>query len=187
MEKHEILFQTSLNEKSFRELFDLYFEPICRLLNFYTKDTDLIQDVVQDVFVKLWEERETLEISYAKTYLYSMARNRILNQIRDEQNRLRLLEEWAIREYESKKGIACVDLDEFTSLLQKAIDTLPEKYRDIFVLNREQKWTYSQIAEYKSMPVKTVETQMGVALKRIREYLSAHYKQLLIGIFFLGH
>ena len=57
-----------MDATSFRIIYDLYFEPICEFLAYYTRDTAAIEDVVQDVFVSLWENKEYLEIQYMKTY-----------------------------------------------------------------------------------------------------------------------
>lgn len=168
-----------ITDKSFREIYDAYFEPICRFLNYYTRNESFIEEVVQDVFVRLWEERETLEIQYIKTYLYNAARNRILNELRDERNRNVLLEQWAKREIENQESTDCVDMTEFTHLLQTTVETLPTACREIFTLSRENNLSYKDIAAQRNISIKTVEAQMGIALKRIREKMQNHYAKQL--------
>jgi RNA polymerase sigma-70 factor (ECF subfamily) len=151
------------------------FEPLCRFLAFYTTDRMIIEEVVQDIFIKLWEERETLQITSIKTYLYTAARNRMLNAIRNEKRRNSLLEQWVEHETENRRGEECFDIDEFTLHIQSAIDTLPDKCKIIFNLSKKEMLTYKQIAERLEISIKTVESQMGIALRKIRERLFAIY------------
>jgi len=160
---------------SFRQLFDLMFEPLCRFLIYYTTDRMIIEEVVQEVFIKLWEERDVLRIESIKTYLYTSARNRMLNYIRDEKRRNTLLEQWVQHETEKRRGDECFDIEEFTQRVQHVIDTLPDKCKTIFNLSKKEMLTYKQIAERLEISVKTVETQMGIALRKIREQLSVFY------------
>ena len=157
---------------AFRKYYDLYYDQLCHFLNFYTQDITVIEDVLQEVYLKLWENRDEIEIQYIKTYLFHAAKNRILNHLRDEQNRHYLLENWFNQQKQEKQGKECYDIEQFTTLLYKVIDQLPEKCREIFLLSRQEKLTYKQIAEKLNISVKTVEAQMGIALKRIRETLT---------------
>ncbi|SFK41059.1 RNA polymerase sigma-70 factor, ECF subfamily [Porphyromonadaceae bacterium KH3CP3RA] len=164
---------SKIDTASFRIIYDLYFEPVCLFLSYYTRDVAAIEDVVQDVFVSLWENKEYLEIQYLKTYLYNAARNRMLNYLRNRQNRVVLLNEW-IKEKEAVEASPdCYDMEEFSVVLKKAVDLLPDRCREIFILNKEQKLTYQQIADYYHISVKTVETHMSIALKRIRKYVAS--------------
>ncbi len=168
-----------IDQQNFREIYDTYFEPLCKFLNFYTRDVSVVEEVVQDVFLKLWEDREVLEIQYIKTFLYNAARNRMLNELRNSQNRNMLLEQWATQELERDSAEDCVDMEEFVSLLRERVDNLPTGCREIYVMSREEQMSYREIAERKGISVKTVEAQMGIALKRIREGMMAHYAQAM--------
>jgi RNA polymerase sigma-70 factor (ECF subfamily) len=157
---------------TFRKYYDSYYDQLCHFLNFYTQDITIIEDVLQEVFLKLWENREEIEIQYIKTYLFHAAKNRVLNYLRDEQNRHYLLENWFNQQMQEKQGRECFDIERFTFVLNNAINQLPEKCREIFLLSRQEKLTYKQIAGQLDISVKTVESQMGIALKRIRETLA---------------
>jgi len=144
-----------ITHSSFRKLFDQMFEPLCRFLTYYTTDQMIVEEVVQEVFIKLWEERNVLRIESVKTYLYTSARNRMLNYLRDEKRRNMLLEQWVQHEMEKRRGEECFDINEFTQRVQSAIDTLPDKCRQIFNLSKKEKLTYKQIADglqYRSKP-----------------------------------
>lgn len=164
---------TSIDFKVFRQYYDMYYTSLCRFLNLYSKDTTIIEDVIQEVFLKLWENRESVAISYVKTYLFHAAKNRILNYLRDEQNRHYLLEQWFNEQQEEKRHQECFDIEQLTAILERTIEQLPEKCREIFLLSRREQLSYKQIAEKQNLSIKTVETQMSIALKRIREVLSS--------------
>lgn len=164
---------SKIDTDSFRFIYDLYFKPVCVFLTYYTKDVAAIEDVVQDVFVSLWKNKEYLEIQYLKTYLYNAARYRMLNYLRNAKNRILLLSEWMKEKETAEATTDCFDLEEFSAVLKKAVDQLPTKCREIFILNKENKLTYQQIADHYHISVKTVETQMSIALKRIRKYVTS--------------
>lgn len=166
-----------IDETTLKEFFDLYFKDVCTFLNYYTHDQFLIEDIIQDIFIKLWEDRENVNIFFIKTYLYNAARNRMLNHLRDEQNRSVLIEEWANREIEKQKSEDCVNMEEFSLVYQQAIKDLPPKCQEIFLLSRELNKTYKEIAEEKDLSVKTVEAQMSIAIKKTREYILKHYNR----------
>lgn len=156
----------------FRNYYDLFYEPLCRFLNFYTQDTMLMEDILQDVFLKLWENHDLLEVEHIKTYLFHTTRNKVLNHLRDEENRHQLLERWLDQQLLERKGRECFDLEQFSAMVNRAIDQLPPKCREIFILSRYEQQTYKEIADKLGLSVKTVEAQMGIALKRLRDTFS---------------
>ena len=160
-----------MSEQEFRSIYKQYHKELCYFLNYYTHDEQAIEEVVQDVFVYLWKESDNLNITYLKTYLYSSARNRMSNYLRNEHTRTIILERWAQMELEERQAQDCIDRAEFFLLLQDTIEALPPKCREIFLMSRDERKTYKEIAEEKGISVKTVEAQMGIALKRIREKL----------------
>ncbi len=139
----------------------------------YTHDVAVIEDIIQEVFLKLWENKDCIEITYIKTYLFRAAKNRVLNYLRDEENRHQLLENWFNQQLEERKYKDCFDIDALTKVVNRAIEQLPERCREIFSLSRKEGLSYRQIAERLGISVKTVETQISIALKRIREILSS--------------
>lgn len=176
-----------IDNQSFKDAYTDYFEIVCRFLNYYTRDYQAIEEVVQDVFVSLWVDYEGKEIRFIKTFLYNSARNRMLNYLRAEENHTILLEKWARIELERSESVDCVDRESFYLLLQAAVESLPEKCKEIFILSREDQLSYKEIAEVKEISVKTVENQMGIALKKIREYLTSHSEEATTLLFFILH
>ncbi|SEG24126.1 RNA polymerase sigma-70 factor [Parabacteroides chinchillae] len=164
-----------INENTFRGIYDEYYGYLCRNLSFYTHDIGAIEDIVQEIFVKLWNERDLYEIDNLKTYLSVCAKNKMLNYLRDEQTRKNLLNTWAKNTNEVSKAINCVDEKELGLLMLQAINNLPPKCQKIYLLSREEKLSYKQIAELLRVSIKTVETQMGIAIHRIKEFVAMHY------------
>lgn len=101
-----------------------------------------------------------------------MGRNTILNRIRDTKDRFHLLEKWPeIADYEVENDEEYMTPDILLEIVHEAINSLPPKCRGIFIMNRHQKMTYKQIAIIKGISLKTVENQIGIALKKIRAYV----------------
>lgn len=166
-----------INADSFKEIYNTHFYDICRFLNYYTRDICIIEEVVQDLFTTLWEERFNVKIEYIKTYLYKGARNRMLNYLRDDSNRKLLMEQWAKTTYENRNSTDCINREAFSDTLSEALNFLPEKCKEIFLLSRKDRLSYKEIAQVKNISVKTVENQMGIALRKIRNYFFDHFPE----------
>ena len=98
----------------------------------------------------------------------------------DEDNHTVLLEKWARIELEKNESVDCVDRELFYQLLQAAVESLPEKCREIFILSREERLSYKEIAQVKEISIKTVENQMGIALNKVREYIASHSDEAMV-------
>lgn len=155
-----------INHENYRKIYDLYFHPICRFLNYYTHDHYVIEDIVQTVFMRLWEESRHKEILYVRTYLFRSARNIVLNYLRDQQTRNIKLQRWAEVELENMDHRECIDREHFLRVLEEAVCLLPPKCREIFEMHQES-LTYKQIAERKDISIKTVENQLHIAFHKI--------------------
>lgn len=166
-----------INEDLLKQLFDLYTDSLTQFLSYYTRNQHQIEDVIQDIFIRLWEDRDELNIFYLKTYLFKSARNLMLNRLRDENNRNKLLEQWASELIEESTAKDCINMHEFEVLYKQAVDELPSKCKDIYQLSREKKLSYKEIAQRQAVSEKTVENQMSIALKKIKHFLLQNYSQ----------
>ncbi len=170
-----------LDKKTFEQLFNSHYEPLCRFASVYSKDADAVQEIVQDVFINLWQKRETIDTEKSVvSYLYTAVKNRCLNYIRDNKK---------FRSYyfdiEIEMEIAVQDADllsekETQIKILKALDQLPEKCRQVFELSRFEEMKYRDIADRLNISVKTVEVQISKALKILREELKEFLMILLI-------
>ncbi len=167
------------NNEHFEHIFKLYYYPLCKYLLLFTDDFDMIEDTVQSIYIKLWEDKEKITINYVKTYLFISAKNRILNSIRDHQKRRDLLQKYFTNEMIHEQADEIVDIDEFISLVENAINELPPKTKDVYCLRRYNNMTYKEIANQRNISVKTVENHISKALQKINSQLSSHYRKLL--------
>jgi RNA polymerase sigma-70 factor, ECF subfamily len=168
------------DKKSFEILFRTYYAPLCQFSRKYVKDKDDCEEIVQGFFMKLWDKRVELDINASvKNYLFSSIRNRCLNYIKHEKIKM---------EYQSdmmKNPDGQIDTTNFImevdliDRIDQSIAALPARRREIFVLSREHGLKYREIADQLGISIKTVETQMGQALKELREKLK-DYQRLLI-------
>jgi RNA polymerase sigma-70 factor, ECF subfamily len=188
--KDEALFaQMRLNDsKAFEMLFKRHYKPLCRRVNTMLNDEEATEDVVQQLFIKIWESRETLQTpDSVAAYLFTAARNRALNYIKSQSRKssnevpLTNLHDEADNRMEEQ-----MDAKELQKALYAAIDALPEKRREVFVLSRFEGKSYKEIAEIMQISVKTVEAQMGKALATLREFVrNNHHQPLIIAIFMI--
>lgn len=162
------------DEPAFKTLFEVFQEEIFRFLLFKTKDSAVAEDLLQEVFLKLWKVRATLEEDRSiKNYLYTIADNISLNHIRH-------LKVVAAHQHQADTKLFSsadnphfiLEEKEWTSRLMIAIERLPEKTRVIFLMSRIEDLTYNEIADRLSLSVKTVEGHMVKALKSLRESIS---------------
>ncbi len=159
---------------TFESLFNKYCQSLINFSRRIVNDTETAENIIQDVFLKVWENRGRLDPNLSiKSYLYTIARNRSLKHQR-HQTVVRDSEETVRGLHSSVKTPDEVfDESEMASSIRLAIDSLPEKCGIIFKMNRFDGLTYSEISEILEISIKTVETQMGRALKRLREDLSS--------------
>jgi RNA polymerase sigma-70 factor, ECF subfamily len=162
------------SEAAYEQVFRLYYERLCNYANTLVRDMDEAEEVVQSMFLKLWEKREALAISSSlKSYLYRAVHNTCLNRVKHEQVK---------REYASQNAgqlqqnfSQASDLaiqNELEGRIAEAIEGLPEQCRAVFKLSRFEDLKYSEIAEHLGISVKTVENQMGKALRVLRAQLA---------------
>lgn len=168
-----------IDEHIFKSIYQEYYLPVCRYLNYYTSEKYIIEEIVQEVFVKLWEDRKTLEITHIRTYLYTATRNRLFNYYRNQQLQDARIKEWSEFEVLYSTTTDCVDRNEFDQLLHAAMNELSPRCKEVFIMSKMEKLSYKEIATILNISEKTVENQMGTTLKSIRTYLRLHSSSLL--------
>ncbi|WP_430816604.1 RNA polymerase sigma-70 factor [Carboxylicivirga sp. RSCT41] len=167
------------DETAFELVFKNYYPHLVLLAQKYLGDKDLSESIVQSVFVKMWEKRREIEIRSLKGFLVVAVRNRCTNELKHQQ---------VVREYEkisdTKEEAVWMTFNEnvYLQKINNVIDELPEQRRRIFKMSRMDGLKYREIAEKLNISPKTVEVQMGKALKYLREQLQPLKKQLLATI-----
>jgi len=160
------------DEKAFESLFHQYYAYLCLYATKILQDDVSAEEIVQNFFVKLWEKREELFIETSiKSYLFRSVKNLCLNSI--EHNKIKQKH----ARITIAEGKATENLDDnyfevdLARKIGESIDSLPEKRKEIFRLSREEGLKYREIAQKLNISIKTVETQMGLAIKTLREKL----------------
>jgi len=160
------------DERAFQALFLKYYPAMCNFARQYLNDHELAEETAQDMFVKIWEKRASLNIETSvKHYFFRSIRNHCLNQIQHEKIKkqyAKVVLESSHQDINPDQYYLEVDLIQH---IEKCIESLPPKRKEIFRLSREQGMKYKEIADTLAISVKTVEAQMGLALKHLRDEL----------------
>jgi RNA polymerase sigma-70 factor, ECF subfamily len=169
-------------ESAFEMLFRTYYNPLCNYAYSFLNDKDEAEEVVQAAFINVWDKREDIEIQTSvKSYLYRMVRNACLNVIKHEKvKKQHAIHEMAGGEPTHESVSQSVISSELEQKIYEAMKALPEQCRLVFQLSRFEELKYSEIAQQLSISVKTVENQMGKALKIMREQLKDYLPLFLI-------
>jgi RNA polymerase sigma-70 factor (ECF subfamily) len=161
------------DERAFDALFRHYSALVYRFSYSYLKSRPEAEEIVQECFLKIWEKRQQLHDDVPlKGYLFTTAHHAILNQLRRKQHHLRYQAHSATLDPVNVGNEA--EYTELESLYRSALDKLPPKRREIFILSRQQGLSYPEIARQLNLSVKTVEAQMSHALKFLRTYFQMH-------------
>ena len=165
-------------EKEFNDLFNLYYEELCRIVMPVVKDADVAEDVVQDVFVKMWVKRNETEVNTTfKAYLYKAVVFRALDHLRKQKNAQKASDELKIVYPQSHNNVDSVmEEKELTEAINVGMDKMSESMRMIFQLSRFSGLKNREIAEQLDISIKTVESNMGKALKLMHEHLKPFLK-----------
>ena len=153
---------------SFDDLFKYNYRPLCLYALHYVQDVDLAEDIVQDSYASLWEKlQEGDHVLNLKSYLYMMVRNRCLDHLRKKG-----LPTESLKPYDTYGIIDDDDAQERSQTearLWTAIDSLPEKCREVFIMSKRDGLKYEEIAEELGLSVNTVRNQISKALKVLKE------------------
>ena len=173
----------------FQQEFSRHYEPLCEYAFSFVKELHAAEDIVQDIFVHIWEKRQNLVGNEGmRYYLFTAVRNNCLTWL--QRNKRTVVT--TLSGHESLQTPPVYFLTEktatdFQTLMQSALDKLPPRCREVFVLSRMSKLTYQEIAETPGISVKTEENQMGKALRILRNFIrerQAYLTVLLFSIFY---
>lgn len=169
---------TDEKEIAFEQLFTGHFRELHAYAYTLVKDWDVAEEIVQGLFLKLWEKNEWAHITIsARAYLYKSVYHDSLNYLRRQKVHLKYQNqtEYSMKDQIDDAADGRFQLSELEQCLEKALANLPEKCRAIFHLSRFEELKYQEIANELNISIKTVETHMGKALRILRaemkEYL----------------
>jgi len=165
---------------AFEELFNLYCQQLINFSRNYVTDKQIAENVVQDVFVSVWQARTNLDPSkMIKAYLFTSVKNNSLKHLRHFKIENKGIEGSTDYVIDDESPDRKLDGKELELKINQAINELPEKCMEIFKMNRFENLKYAEIAKILDISVKTVETQMGRALKKLRERLKPYLTMIL--------
>jgi len=167
---------------AFEMIFKTYYQPLCNYAYSFVHDRDEAEEIVQATFLSVWEKKDNLTIhTGVKPYLYAMVRNAALNVLKHEKiKQQHATVELAVAERSAESVTRTVMASELEDRIYKALNKLPEQCRLVFKLSRFEELKYAEIAEQLNISIKTVENQMGKALKIMREQLKDYLPLLIV-------
>ena len=166
------------NERAFTAIYERYHKLLYVLAYKYLKDNDTAKDAVQQIFLKLWESRSLFSIHInLRNYLYTMLKNHLLNEIRNNYTALEKNYELAQETIEYENEILSkLEEKEMTEQLYRAIDSQPEQKKAVCLYKLKDSLSNQEIAEKMQISIPTVKTHYSQAIKLLRE----HFDKLLI-------
>jgi RNA polymerase sigma-70 factor (ECF subfamily) len=167
------------DELFFRGLYKEYYHKAVYYANQYLNDYEASKEIVQEAFLSLWERRNVLDFNQnIGAYLIKTVKNKSLNELRDNIKQLQsvdsekqadlILNQRSLLDESS----SLVESKELSLQIKKTLENMPEKMRDVFIMNRDLELTYPQIAANQGVSVKTVEYRISKALAILRKNLA---------------
>jgi len=174
------------DEAAFEKTFRTYYSRLCKYANSLLKDSDEAEEVVQTVFLTIWEKRADLEITFSiKAYLYRAVHNHCLNRFKHaaiKEAHKEYSGHFIPQSYESvTQAIHASELEE---QIEHAVNKLPAQCQKAFRMSRFEELKYQEIAERLDISIKTVENQIGKALRILRVELADYLPSVFISLFF---
>lgn len=168
------------NQRILKYLFDHYYSVLVVYSMKFVMSREVAEEIVQELFVRLWQNMESLKIEKSlEGYLLAAARNRSINYLKSKYARIRFAGEDALAQRPNhstaEEDITAAELKE---AIHEAIDSLPAKCRIIFNLSRNAGLSCDEIAGQLNISRKTVQAQIGIAIKKLREYLKDQWDNI---------
>ncbi|MFT5076587.1 MAG: RNA polymerase sigma-70 factor (family 1) [Polaribacter sp.] len=152
----------------FEKIFSTYAKDLKRYIFFKTQDMDLAEDILQETFIKLWDNCNAVTFSKVKSYLYTVATNIFLNHIKHHKVKMVYKKNYVKTSTNESPEFIMIE-KEFLEKIENTIRSLPPLQREVFLLNRIEKKKYKEIAVMLDISVKAVEKRMHLALIVIRQ------------------
>ena len=150
------------SQTAFRDFYDMTYDRLFRIAYYYVKQEEWSQEIVLDVFLRLWKQRDTLlDVRNIEDYCFILVKNASLNYLEKESK------------YTSCSPEETLITEELFALYVKALDRLPERCREVFIRIREEHQSYAQVAEELGISTKTVDAQLQKAVSRLKEMIAS--------------
>lgn len=163
------------SQHAFRDFYNMTYDRLFRIAYYYVKREEWSQEIVLDVFLKLWKQRDTLlDVRNIEDYCFVLVKNASISYMEKEAKHAGTLTTETLPESHEQNCSPEETMisEELFARYVKALDRLPERCREIFIRIREEKQSYAQVAEEMGISVKTVDAQLQKAVNRLKEKLS---------------
>lgn len=184
--QNDVLIESLRNgdEQAYAYLIDTYHHKLCLYANSLVKNVYSAEDIVQNVFIKVWEQRTRLKSDHAvKSFLYKLVYNEFIDLYRKNQSLFSLEKSY----YDALNSIVSDDdsesLQRMINVVNKEIQNLPPKCKEVFILSKKEGLTNIEIAEHLEVSIKTVEAQITKAFSILRSSLDQRMKSILFLLF----
>jgi RNA polymerase sigma-70 factor (ECF subfamily) len=172
------------DENAFSRLFYLWHQKLGAYIHRLTGSTELTEEIVQDVFMKVWDNREKLiQIACFSAYLYVLSRNHTYNCLRQvakerSANRALIEKKWESGHVEDPS----VSAPDYYGLIDKAVASLPPQQQKVYILSRRERLKYDEIAAVMNISRETVKKYLQIATHAIQGYIRSHGDMLMLFI-----
>ncbi|PXX24014.1 RNA polymerase sigma factor [Arenibacter sp. ARW7G5Y1] len=171
------------DSKAYDFLMGFYYQSLCGYAQSLCHDHALAEDIVQNVFVTIWTNRKNINPKLSiKSYLYKSVYNEFINQYRKNKPVI-YLEKKYFEAIDLIVDIEPTELDNLIKLMNAEIENLPAKCREIFLMNKKEGLTHTEISEYLNISIKTVEGHITRAFKILTEKMGAKMEAVLFLLF----
>ena len=162
------------DETAFKQIFDLYVPKVYQFIYDYIKERTEAEDLTQMVFIKIWEYRGNIDIDKSfEGYIFTIAHRNVLDHIKKKATRERQITSPLSEGVQLISTLTAEDFiikHQFDSVYYRAIESLPSKRKEIFILSRHNGMSNSEIAKQLDLSIKTVENQMTAAIASLKEF-----------------
>jgi RNA polymerase sigma-70 factor (family 1) len=179
----EVLRQlTEGNESAFKQIYDRYWLSIYKTVKRYTKSPEVAEDIVQEIFTTLWNNRSNFrEVINLEYYLITMAKNLTYKTLRKMAFEKTVKDHWSAETLREENSVNDTILDQqYAQLIQRAAGSLPSQQKQIFHMAKVEGLSHKDIAAQLNISHLTVKTHMAKALRSIRHYLLPHLSGYLL-------
>lgn len=161
------------NEEAFKELYLSFYRAVLFFISQYVPDSGAAEDLAQESFFYLWENRCKLDPSKGcRSYLLSIARSKALNYLRKTRYDRRCIDSVEMQ-YKSEELLERICNKDLLIRINAVIDRLPAKQREVFILSRKKYFSNKEIAQKLQVSIKTVEYRIMTALRQVRQNLGS--------------
>lgn len=172
---------------AFQQLFNKYAERIYYFSMRYVKNREEAEEIAQEVFVRVWLRRFDLkeDLSFS-SYIFMIAKNALIDLIRKKQKETDFYKNNppSIEMYSAPSDDS-MEYNELAAIIDRSIDDLPQKRKQIYLLSRDEGLTYKQISEKLNISIKTVETHMRLALQQLKSSVRNNYELTITALLFI--